>query len=86
MLLNELAGFKAIPAHGGWSFLVDVSQLGLDGPAASKRLLELGKIAATPMENWGSENSKKYVRLVYSNEPVERLRGSGERFRAALID
>ncbi len=85
VLLKELSDFKAIPAHGGWSFLVDVSSLGYDGPAASKRLLELGKIAATPMENWGSENSKNYVRLVYSNEPVQRLRGSRERFQRALI-
>jgi len=85
VLLNELTDFNAIPAHGGWSFLVDVSSLGYDGPAVSKRLLELGKIAATPMENWGSENSKNFVRLVYSNEPVQRLRGSRERFRQALI-
>ena len=85
VLLEEVADFKAIPPHGGWSFLVDVSPLGYDGATASNRLLELGKIAATPMENWGSENSKKYLRLVYSNEPVQRLRGSGERFRQALI-
>lgn len=85
VLFKELIDFKAIPAHGGWSFLVDVSPLGYDGPTASNRLLELGKIAATPMENWGSENSKKYLRLVYSNEPVQRLRGSGERFRQSLI-
>lgn len=84
VLLKELTGFNAIPAHGGWSFLVDVSPFGIDGPAASQRLLELGKIAATPMENWGSDNSKKYVRLVYSNEPVQRLQGSGARFRQAL--
>jgi aspartate/methionine/tyrosine aminotransferase len=58
--------------------------LGLDGPAASKRLLELGKIAATPMANWGSENSSKYVRIVFSNEPVQRLDGVGKRFRDAL--
>jgi len=84
VLLNEVAAFKAIPAHGGWSFLVDVSPLGYDGPTASRQLLEKGKIAATPMENWGSANSKNYVRLVYSNEPVQRLRGSGGRFREAL--
>lgn len=84
ILLDELADFTVIPPHGGWSFLVDVSPLGFDGPEASKRLLELGNIAATPMVNWGSENSKKYVRFVYSNEPVERLRGVGERFRHAL--
>jgi aspartate/methionine/tyrosine aminotransferase len=84
VLLDELADFTVIPPHGGWSFLVDVSPLGFDGPAASKRLLELGKIAATPMVNWGSDNSSKYVRLVYSNEPAQRLRGAGKRFRDAL--
>jgi aspartate/methionine/tyrosine aminotransferase len=84
ILLDELADFTIIPPHGGWSFLVDVSLLGFDGPAASKRLLELGNIAATPMINWGSENSSKYVRIVYSNEPVQRLRGAGKRFRDAL--
>jgi aspartate/methionine/tyrosine aminotransferase len=84
ILLDELTDFTVIPPHGGWSFLVDVSPLGFDGPAASKRLLELGKIAATPMINWGSENSSKYVRIVYSNEPVQRLRGAGKRFRDAL--
>jgi aspartate/methionine/tyrosine aminotransferase len=85
VLLDELTDFTVIPPHGGWSFLVDVSPLELDGPTASKRLLELGKIAATPMVNWGSENSRKYVRLVFSNEPVQRLRGAGQRFRDALI-
>jgi aspartate/methionine/tyrosine aminotransferase len=63
---------------------VDVSPLGLDGPEASRRLLERAKIAATPMVNWGTERSRNYVRLVYSNEPVERMRGVGERFRSAL--
>jgi aspartate/methionine/tyrosine aminotransferase len=84
LLLEELSGFKVIPPHGGWSFLVDVSTLGLDGAAASKRLLELAKIAATPMINWGSAHCANYVRVVFSNEPVERLRGIGERFRRAL--
>ena len=84
ILLGELADFTVVPPHGGWSFLVDVSPLGLDGPAASTRLLELGKIAATPMTNWGSENSSKYVRIVFSNEPVQRLYGVGKRFKDAL--
>jgi N-succinyldiaminopimelate aminotransferase len=83
-LLDELVDFTVIPPHGGWSFLVDVAPLGLDGPAASRRLLERGKIAATPMVHWGSERSSRYVRLVYANEPVERLRGAGRRFRDAL--
>ncbi|MEM7582200.1 MAG: pyridoxal phosphate-dependent aminotransferase [Acidobacteriota bacterium] len=84
LLLEELADFKVIPPHGGWSFLIDVSPLGLDGPTASRRLLERGKIAATAMVNWGTEHTRNYVRVVYSNEPLERLRGVGERFRRAL--
>ncbi|MGD9092146.1 MAG: pyridoxal phosphate-dependent aminotransferase [Anaerolineales bacterium] len=85
LLLDELIDFAVIPPHGGWSFLVDVSPLGYDGSTASKRLLELGKIAATPMVNWGSAESSKYVRIVYSNEPIKRLRGTGDRFREALV-
>ena len=83
-LLDELRNFVVIPPHGGWSFLVDVSPLGIDGPAASKRLLEVGKIAATPMVNWGGEKTRNYVRIVYSNEPLQRLAGVGQRFRDAL--
>jgi aspartate/methionine/tyrosine aminotransferase len=84
LLLDELAGFTVIPPHGGWSFLVDVSPLGLDGPAASDLLLEKAKIAATPMVNWGGAHCANYVRVVFSNESVERLRGIGDRFHRAL--
>ena len=53
VLLDELRDFEVIPPHGGWPLWLDVSPLGLDGVTASKRLLELGKIAATPMLHWG---------------------------------
>jgi aspartate/methionine/tyrosine aminotransferase len=84
--VEELKDFDVIPPDGGWSFLVDVSPLGMDGPTASKRLLDKGKIAATPMVNWGSENSTKYIRIVFSNEPVERLKGLGKRFKDSLCN
>ncbi len=84
VLLGELADFTVIPPHGGWSLLVDVSPLGLDGPTASRMLLEKGKIAATPMINWGGAQCANYIRLVFSNESIERLRGIGDRFRRAL--
>ena len=84
LIMSELANFKVIPPHGGWSLLVDVSPLGLDGPAASALLLEKAKIAATAMVNWGGDHCNNYVRLVYSNESRERLAGLGERFRLAL--
>jgi len=85
VLLEELEGFDVIPPHGGWSMLVDVAPLGMDGAEASSRLLESGQIAATAMTNWGSSRSGRYLRLVFSNEPADRLRGVGERFSRALL-
>ena len=80
ILLRELTDLNVITPHGGWSFLIDVSELGIDGSSASKLLLEGGNIAATPMVNWGSAQSSKYLRIVFSNEPAERLRGIGKQF------
>jgi len=85
LILKELADFTIIKPHGGWSLFLDVSNLGYDSAKASRLLLEKGKIAATPMINWGSNKSDNYVRFVYSNEPIERLRGIGERVRKALL-
>ena len=84
LILSQLRDFEIIPPHGGWSMLVDVSPLGIDGPTASRLLLEKGKIAATAMINWGGEACANYVRLVYSNESRERLSDIGERFRRAF--
>lgn len=84
VLLDELQEFTVIPPHGGWSLFLDVSPFGLDSATASQRLLERGKIAATPMVNWGSAGSDKYVRLVFANEPVDRLRGIAHRVQQAL--
>jgi N-succinyldiaminopimelate aminotransferase len=84
LIIDELSEFTVIPPHGGWSLLVDVSPLGIDGSAASRLLLEKGQIAATAMVNWGGAHCENYVRLVFSNESTERLRGIGDRFRRAL--
>lgn len=84
LLLDELGDFAVIPPHGGWSLLIDMTPLGLDGAAASRRLLEIGKIATTPMVNWGGPGTARYLRIVYANESCTRLAGIGERFRRAL--
>jgi N-succinyldiaminopimelate aminotransferase len=73
MVIEQLRGFAVTPAAGGWSLLWNVAQLGLDSFAASQRLLEKGRIAATPMRDWGERNSDQFVRLVFSNETVDRL-------------
>ncbi len=84
VLLDALKDFQVVPPHGGWSFLIDVSPLGMDGPEASIRLLRKGKIAATPMTNWGGSAARNYVRIVFSNEPVDRLGDVRQRFQKAL--
>jgi aspartate/methionine/tyrosine aminotransferase len=81
--MEQLAPYSPVPAAGGWSFLVDVTRLGLYGAEASRRLLEQ-KVAATPMKGWGGGVAERYVRFVFSNEPVERLERLGERARVAL--
>jgi len=83
-LVRQCDGLPLVPAHGGWSALFDAAAWGLDGPELSRRLLEQ-KVAATPMtEAWGGPVATRHVRLVFSNEPVERLAVLGERLRAAL--
>lgn len=83
-LLRQCDGLPLVPAHGGWSVLFDAEAAGLDAPELSRRLLE-HKVAATPMTDaWGEHVAPRHVRLVFSNEPVERLAMLGERLRAAL--
>ena len=83
-LADELAGLPARLPAGGWSLLLDAGELGLTGAEAAARLFEQARIAATPMTNWGVVNGRQFVRLVFSNERVERLAGCGERIRKAL--
>ena len=57
---------------GGWSLLLDVAALGSDPATASAAMLEAG-VAATGMTGWGADVAARYVRFVFSAEPVERL-------------
>jgi len=81
---EQLRGYGIIPAAGGWSQLLDVARLGLGSFEASELLLKRGNVAATPMRDWGTVNGDRFVRLVFSNEPVERLATLGVRVERAL--
>ena len=81
--LDQLQGLPAVRPAGGWSLLMDVEALGTSAPDLSLALAE-HKVAATPMTVWGERVSPRYIRFVYSNEPVERLAQLGARLRAAL--
>ena len=83
VLLVELQGLPLIPPHGGWSFLLDASQLGLTAHELTDKLFHRAKIATTPMVGWG-EKAAKYVRFVFSNEPKERLAGIGDKVKRVI--
>jgi aspartate/methionine/tyrosine aminotransferase len=80
---EQLAGYPLVRPHGGWSLLIDTAQLGLPPAQAAQRLFERGRVAATPMDGWGP-SAGSYLRLVFANEPVERLASLRGRFDAAL--
>jgi aspartate/methionine/tyrosine aminotransferase len=82
-VLSQLAGYPAVRPHGGWSLLVDTRPLGLTPGALSRRLFDRAKVAATPMDGWGPSGDS-YLRIVFANEPAERLADLGDRFRRAL--
>jgi aspartate/methionine/tyrosine aminotransferase len=85
VMAEELSGLPLRTAAGGWSMLLDVGALGHGSFEASDRLMRLGRIAATPMRDWGEKNGDQFVRFVFSNEPVERLRGLRDRVARALL-
>ena len=83
LILSELAGYPCVRPDGGWSLLIDCDPMGLSSGEASQRLFTRGEVAATPMTGWGPSGGR-YLRLVFANEPVERLSGLRARFDAAF--
>lgn len=84
LVIAELEGLPVVPAHGGWSVLLDAGELGKTGARLAEDLRHNALVAATPMDGWGSERSARYLRLVFANEPCERLAGLGDKVRRAL--
>jgi aspartate/methionine/tyrosine aminotransferase len=82
-ILGQLAGYPCVRPHGGWSLLIDTGPLGLTPDEASGRLFTRSQVAATPMTGWGPSGDR-YLRLVFANEPVERLGDLRDRFDNAL--
>ena len=72
-MLSGLPDWPFVSPSGGWSLLLDVASLGFEPAEASRILLDEAKIAATAMTGWGDEVAGRYVRFVFSAEPVERL-------------
>jgi aspartate/methionine/tyrosine aminotransferase len=84
-LLAGLPDWPFVRPGGGWSLLLDVAALGLEAPEASRLLLEESSIAATAMVGWGGPVAERYVRFVFSAEPVERLKTMPERVAGGTL-
>jgi N-succinyldiaminopimelate aminotransferase len=85
VLLDGLSGWPLVRPGGGWSLLLDVATLGFEPEEASRLLLEEASIAATGMRGWGGEVAERYVRFVFSAEPVERLETIPERLAGGSL-
>jgi aspartate/methionine/tyrosine aminotransferase len=73
----------AVPAEGGWYCLLDTAATGLAGSAFAARLLAEENVAVTPMQGWGADDFGEHlVRLIFTNEPEDRLREAGRRIAA----
>jgi aspartate/methionine/tyrosine aminotransferase len=84
-MLAGLPDWPFVRPGGGWSMLLDVSDLGFDAPAASRLLLEESSIAATAMVGWGGPVAERHVRFVFSAEPVDRLATIPERLAGGTL-
>jgi aspartate/methionine/tyrosine aminotransferase len=84
-MLEGLPGWPFVRPAGGWSMLLDVSSLGFEPEEASQLLLEESQIAATGMRGWGDEVADRYVRFVFSAEPVQRLEEIPERLAGGKL-
>jgi aspartate/methionine/tyrosine aminotransferase len=74
---------SAIAAEGGWYCLLDTSATGVTGADFAAGLLAEENVAVTPMQGWGADDFGEYlVRLIFSNEPEDRLREAGRRIAA----
>ena len=84
-MLAGLPDWPFVSPGGGWSMLLDVSDLGFDAAAASRLLLEESSIAATAMTGWGGPVADRHVRFVFSAEPVDRLATIPERLAGGTL-
>jgi len=84
-MLEGLSGWPFVKPAGGWSLLLDVASLGFEPEEASQLLLEESQIAATGMRGWGQDVAERYVRFVFSAEPLQRLEEIPERLAGGKL-
>jgi len=85
-IIEALPGWPIVRPAGGWSLLIDAAAMGLEPAELSRLMLEDAAVAATPMTGWGGEVAGRYLRLVFSAEPVDALRTFPERIAGTRLE
>jgi len=81
--LAQAPALRANRPEGGYYLLLDIAATGLGAHAFAEELLKETAVAVTPMAGWGADDfGKTLVRVIFTNEPPERLREAGERIVA----
>jgi aspartate/methionine/tyrosine aminotransferase len=78
-MLAQLDGLPVVRPAGGWSMIMEAAS-----PSELSLALAAHKVAATPMTAWGETVAPRYIRFIFSREPVERIALLRERLDAAM--
>lgn len=82
--LNRIDGISCVKPMGGWWFVADVRRLEEDADRFAQYLLDAANVAVTPMTGWGEVCGKGHIRLIFSNEPEERLKKAVDKIADAV--
>jgi aspartate/methionine/tyrosine aminotransferase len=82
--INTIEGLSCVRPDGGWWLLVDHRAVDADDTRMAQLLLDEVNVAVTPMATWGPTTAVGHFRIIYSNEPVDRLREAIDLISSAM--
>lgn len=82
--INTIDGLSCVRPDGGWWLLVNHRAIEADDTKMAQFLLDEVNVAVTPMATWGPNTSVGHFRIIYSNEPTERLHEAMDLIRSAV--
>jgi aspartate/methionine/tyrosine aminotransferase len=82
--INTVDGLSCVRPDGGWWLLVDHRAIDVDDAKLAQFLLDRVNVAVTPMATWGPTTAVGHFRIIYSNEPVARLKDAVDLIGSAV--
>lgn len=82
--LSHVERIRVVKPGGGWFLTANIKALGLDSYTFSEMLLREGRVAVTPMRDWGRVNGEGYVRFIFSNTTEENVSIAADRVKSVV--